>query len=451
MEQNLHKSEVVITQDPVVQPAKKVNKIGIIILVLSIFFIISISYILWKTYQNNTITQAPIPTVANAPSPQVTLILEPAVGDISTRHTMFAFDLLKKLAVENKENIFISPLSISQALSMVYNGADGLTKQEMSKVLQLDNMDINEINRTNKQIIADLNSTDEDVAINIANSIWLNKSFKPDQPFIDTNTNYYDAQVNTLDFTQSDAASTINTWVKNETKGKIPDIVAAPIPSDVVMYLINAIYFKGMWTTSFDEKLTQDRDFTSINGQTHKVPMMEQSQEDFSYLETKDFQAVELPYGKQKRFGMYIFLPKGELSSLYEKWDSNTWTNILVQFAKQEGTLILPKFALAYEKELKDILIQLGMGIAFSPDADFSKIEKDLQISKVKHKAFIEVNEKGAEAAAATSVEMSTKMGTLVLDKKKPFYMEINKPFLLAIYDNQLKELLFIGSISELK
>ena len=229
-----------------------------------------------------------------------------------------------------------------------------------------------------------LKNPDTDVELALANSIWTRKGSVIKPEFLSTVQDYYQAKSTALDFNDPSAVKDINEWVSKNTKGKIPTIVDS-IPSNMIMYLINATYFKGSWTKSFDASLTQDKTFTPVNGAPYKVPLMSRHDENFSYYETDDFQSVALPYGKNKRLSMYVFLPK-DLQKFISTLDISKWEQWMSDYKDMEGTVLLPRFKLEYAKELNDVLIQLGMANAFSDQAGFSGIGNNLHISQVKHK-----------------------------------------------------------------
>ncbi len=208
------------------------------------------------------------------------------------------------------------------------------------------------------------------------------------------------------------------------------------------MYLINAIYFKGTWTSEFSTSMTQERDFTLSSGVAKKHPLMQQ-RGDFSYLETVDFQSISMPYGKSKRIVMDVFLPKN-LDSFVQNLTATTWNSWINKYQTTEGTILLPKFKMEYEKSLIPLLTQLGMGVAFS-GADFSGIGEGLVISEVKHKTYIDVNEEGTEAAAVTSIGVG--LTSAGVNTEKTFYMEVNRPFFVSIRDTQTQEIIFMGVI----
>ena len=365
---------------------------------------------------------------------------------LSQAHNDFGFELLKALEQsEGNRNVFLSPSSVAIALSMVYNGAHGQTKTAMEKTLELEGLEMGQVNQQSLDLIKLLGNPDPKVQLSVADSVWARKgvNFRPE--FLKTVLTFYQAQATVLDFRSPGAASTINAWVNEKTRGKIPSIVAPPIPPDMVMYLINAVYFKGSWTTAFDKKLTENRNFTPAGGAPEKRPLMKQHGH-FPYLETEDFQSVSLPYGTNRRLSMYVFLPKKDLKGLVAKLDGESWDRWMRQYSNTEGTILLPRFKMEYETELKPALAQLGMGAAFQGDADFSGIGQGMYISGVRHKSYVDVNEEGTEAAAVTSVMVGA---TAVRVEPKIFYMEVNRPFLFAIRDSQSGEVLFLGVVQK--
>jgi len=369
-------------------------------------------------------------------------------SDVTFAHNGLGFDIFKSLLkTEGENNVVLSPTSIALALSMTYNGASESTKLAMANTLKISNIDIKKLNEESSGLIKLLSNPDPQVTLAIANSIWTKKGITFLQPFLTTNTTYYNAKIQSLDFSLSTAADTINAWVNTNTKGKIPTIVEKPIDPSIVMYLINAIYFYGTWTNEFDATLTKMVPFTLPDKSKLQHLLMKQERKDFLYQETTSFQAVQLPYGKNKRLSMIIMLPKTTLSSFLEQLTHATWNSWMKSFAEMEGTALLPKFKIEYKASLKNPLLTLGMVPAFSSEtADFSGMrkQKDVFISDVIHKTFIDVNEKGTEAAAVTSVSVGI---TSAGPAKKTFLMEVNKPFFFAITDSQSGEILFMGVI----
>ncbi|HLF83758.1 MAG TPA: serpin family protein [Blastocatellia bacterium] len=364
--------------------------------------------------------------------------------------TTFGFKLFAEVAKQDAgKNIFISPASVGLALAMTYNGAVGETKQGMERALEIRGMNHLELNRAYAQLKTALESADPKVQLNIANSLWGRKgiTFNPD--FIQRNKQYYGAEVTALDFGDPSAPATINSWVADKTRGKIVKIIDN-IDAQSILFLINAIYFKGTWAAEFDKAKTKEEQFTTGVGKQKRHPMMHQSGK-YRYYQGKDFQAVSLPYGAG-RVSMYIFLPAQgvSLDAFRKGLTAANWDAWMKEFVETKGEIALPRFKVEYEIGLNDALKALGMGIAFDPDrADFSGIVETSQnafISRVKHKTFAEVNEEGTEAAAVTSVEMSV---TSVMQPRKPFRMVVDHPFFCAIRDNKTGTLLFMGSIGD--
>jgi serpin B len=375
-----------------------------------------------------------------------------ASGALDTRlaaaNTRFGFKLYSELVRQSAEkNIFISPSSISLCLAMAYNGADAETRQAMARVLETQAMSLDELNRTYRELKMVLENADAKVQLQIANSLWAREGlmFKPD--FIQRTKDYFNAQVTALNFDDPAAPATLNWWVSEKTHGKIDKIVDQ-IDAQAILFLINAIYFKGVWAKEFDKAKTKPDNFTLLHG-TKQVPMMSQSG-NYQYLETKDFQAVSLPYGGG-RFSFYVFLPSSSLSfGAFEKsLTEANWQQWMEQFRAMDGDISLPRFRVEYEAMLNDALKALGMGMAFDEGrANFSGMiqtqGQNVYISRVKHKTFVEVNEEGTEAAAVTSTEMH--MTALAVPHQR-FNMVVDRPFFCAIRDNTTGAVLFIGSI----
>jgi serine protease inhibitor len=361
----------------------------------------------------------------------------------------FGFKLFSEVLKNNRgeKNVFISPSSVAIALAMTYNGASGSTQQAMAKTLELQGMNLPEINSAYAAVLKQLlDNQDAKVQLKIANSLWANQdvSFAPD--FLKRTQEFYQAKVSNLNFKDAAASNIINNWVKENTNGKINKIVENIEPNQV-LFLINAIYFKGNWSNEFDKSQTAQYPFYITSGRRKQHPMMSQ-EGDYRYYESEQFQAVSLPYGKDGKVSFYIFLPKqsSNLKALYQNLNVENWEKWMTQFNKQKGFIRLPRFKTDYEITLNDALKTLGMEEAFSNKANFSGMGKNFAISQVKHKTFVEVNEEGTEAAAATSVGI---VATSLRQEPEPFRMIVDRPFFCAIRDNQTGSLLFMGSIIE--
>jgi len=372
--------------------------------------------------------------------------LTPAEKGLVEADNKFGLKLFKEVVFEEEPdtNIFISPLSVSMALGMTYNGADGSTEEAMRATLELSDLTLEEINESYKSLIEYLVGLDPEVEFNIANSIWYRQEWTFEEDFLDRCETYFNALVSGLDFNDPNAKDIINAWVSENTNGKIEEIVDYIDPLDV-MFLINAIYFNGTWTYKFDENLTHEDTFHLLDDSQVLCEMME-VEGDFQYFENSDFQAIDLPYGYEC-FSMTIFLPQPDknIDSLILELSQENWNQWINNFYINSVNLQFPKFTLEYDIKLNNVLSALGMGIAFNPGlADFTKMYKDggLFISRVKHKTYIKVDEEGTEAAAATSVVMSyTSVGGGVL------HMRVDRPFIFAIRENHSGTILFIGKI----
>ncbi|MHC5756907.1 serpin family protein [Nostoc sp.] len=361
----------------------------------------------------------------------------------------FGFKLFSEVLKNDRgeKNIFISPSSVAIALAMTYNGASGSTQQAMAKTLELQGMNLPEINSSYAAALKQLlDNSDAKVQLKIANSLWANQdvTFAPD--FLKKKQDFYQAKVSNLNFKDVAASSIINNWVKENTNGKINKIVETIEPNQV-LFLINAIYFKGNWTNEFDKNQTAQYHFHITSGKRKQHLMMSQNG-DYRYYESEQFQAVSLPYDKDGKVSFYIFLPKqnSNLKEFYKNLNVENWEKWMTQFNKQKGFIRLPRFKTDYEVTLNDALKSLGMEEAFSNKANFSGMGKNFAISQVKHKTFVEVNEEGTEAAAATSVGI---VATSLREEAEPFRMIVDRPFFCVIRDNQTGNVLFMGSIIE--
>ncbi len=364
-------------------------------------------------------------------------------------NNIFGLNLFKEVIgqEENDKNIFISPLSVSLALAMTYNGSDGLTKEAFKSTLGFEGLESQDINESFKQLVETLLTLDEKVILNIANSIWPNEGFEVLQEFIDLNYKYYNAEVNKLNFADPQAVNIINGWIAEKTNNKIQKALDG-IPPDAVLYLINAIYFKGIWQYEFDEEHTRDKTFYLEDGSQPEVPTMIQ-EKSFYYTKNDLFEAIELPYGNGN-YSMIIILPDYEKTTedVVSEINEENWKQWLNSFKLKDKIQVeLPKFKFIYgTKELNNELINLGLGIAFGPGADFTKINPygGIFISRVLHKSFVEVNEEGTEAAAVTIVEV---VAISALPGPEKIYFKVNRPFIFVIKEKQTNAILFMGRV----
>ena len=364
----------------------------------------------------------------------------PDVSSVASANTRFGFKLLQDLRERDSgANIFISPLSISIALTMTYNGAVGETEHAMAEVLEIEGLDRDAVNHSNAALRNSLENPDPKVEISIANSIWSRQGVEFNTDFLERNRVFFGAEIASLDFSAPQATETINEWVNTNTNGKIEKIVDRISPQ-TLLFLINAIYFKGNWQDEFDKSQTRPGIFHLSDGNEKRVEMMRREGE-YPYFRGENFEATSLPYG-DGRLGMYIFLPNRDsnLNKFLGNLNAGNWGDWISQFQDRRHDMMLPRFKLEYEVSLNDTLEALGMGIAFGSGADFSGMGPSLFISKVKHKTFVEVNEEGTEAAAVTAV---------VGVKSVPSVFRVDRPFFFAIYDTETETVLFMGVVTE--
>ncbi|MBD2721592.1 serpin family protein [Hymenobacter armeniacus] len=357
----------------------------------------------------------------------------------------FAFQAFGALrAATPADNICISPLSISAALTMAYNGADGSTKAAMKQTLGFQPLTDLQINEAFQSLFALLGGLDPKVTFTTGNSIWVGQQYQLQAPFVQTNQQYFGATVQPVAFGVPATTALINNWVNTQTQGKITSILNGTNPNDV-MYLINALYFKGAWTYRFDPQNTRPGSFFYENGTSATKSFM--SLTTGRYRRYRDAQqlVVDLPYGN-RRFSMTLVVPQGQntLASVAGRL-TNSQLNAWLAATDSTGLeLRLPKFQLAYEQKLNAMLTQLGMGVAFSGQANFGRMlaggSSGLAISEVKHKTFLDVNEDGTEAAAVTSV------GIVVTSLPQPTF--VDRPFLFLIREKSTGSILFMGQMT---
>jgi serpin B len=340
----------------------------------------------------------------------------------------------------------VSPLSVNLALAMTYNGANGETKSAMEDALKVNGLTKEDINQSYKDLVSAMKKIDPKVLLDIANAIFYRDNFNVEKDFITINKHYYDAEVTPLDFNSGNSLETINEWVYENTNHKIETILDR-IEPDHVMFLLNAIYFKGTWQKEFNDENTEELPFYLENGNTMQTETM-QRLDTLPYMSNDLFSAVELQYGKGNYY-MYVFLPEPgkKVQNILDALDDDNWQTWMAEFKETNSVDIkLPRFKYKYEIKLNDVLSDMGMGIAFSSNADFTGINRlgGLFIDFVKHKSFIEVNEEGTEATAATIVAIGY---TSVGDEPQKVMFHVNRPFLYAITEKSTGAILFIGTV----
>ncbi len=371
-----------------------------------------------------------------------------AVYSVAEANNKFAFELYGKLS-SGEGNVFFSPYSISTALAMTYEGAKGKTAEEMQSVLHFPKDDVSR-RSSFASIYNDLNKKDKEYKLSTANALWGQKDFSFEKNYIDTVQNYYGGKLQNLDF-KTDAENsrqTINKWVEAQTNDRIKDLIPSGVLNPLTrLVLTNAIYFKGTWVLQFEKKETKDGDFRT-GGKTIKVPMMSLRGEKarFNYTENDDMQAIELPY-KGEEISMIIILPKNDLNSLaIDEKKLNEYKSL---FREERVDVYLPKFKFETKSMLKPVLMEMGMPTAFSETgaADFTgmTLEEPLFIDEVIHQAFVEVNEEGTEAAAATAVVMAAMSA---MPQPIPVF-RADHPFIFIIQERATGNILFMGRVMD--
>jgi len=367
--------------------------------------------------------------------------------ELTSANTSFAFQLLTEIFKEQPEqNIFISPYSVSTVLQMVENGAGGKTKAEMRQALGIADLSQAAQNEANRDLSRSINATTTNLILNTANAIWYRQGIPVRPAFIACNQNFYQATVEELNFDDPATVGHINSWAKEKTHGKIPSIVSGPVDPATYLYLANAVYFKGDWAKPFKVENTKEREFHLRGGKTKRWPMMFQGGR-FSYCQGDGYQAVRLPY-QGWNVSLYVFLPAPNSSpeQLVATLSGDHWRQTTVRgFTEHEGTLVLPRFKFEYAVDLKPPLRALGIRNAFSAGAaDFSALcDQPVFISGAMQKTFIEVNEKGTEAAAVTLIEAET--ASIRAKPPKPFQMIVDRPYLFVIEHRPTGTILFLG------
>jgi serine protease inhibitor len=369
--------------------------------------------------------------------------LTPAERKVLDAGNDFSWTLLQRVSEQQRgKTVVISPISASMALGMTLNGAAGSTFDEMRSALRLGGASLEEIDEGYKASIALLRGLDNTVEFRLANSIFHEPRFPFHQSFLDAGKNYFDAEIQPLDFLSPGAPGTINAWVSKATNGRITSMVEST--RDEVMYLLNAIYFKAKWRDPFDPARTRDAEFRAADGTRQPAKLMHR-EGTLRWFRNDQVEGAVLPYGNGA-FAMTILLPAEgtSIDAFAESIDGVTWLAWQSQVRETGMDLYLPRFTIAYERTLNDDLAALGMGDAFSPSrANFSRMTSEgVYISIVKQKTWVQVDEEGTEAAAATSVG--------IRPVSLPPSMRVDRPFVFVIHERLSGTVLFVGKVSRL-
>jgi serpin B len=387
----------------------------------------------------------------------VIVLLNPyiiAAGEDDMKHVAdgnnaFVFDLYAHLSQEGG-NLFFSPYSISIALAMTYAGAQGETERQMAEVLHF-TLEQETLHPAFASLADHFQKIQKkgDIALNIANALWIQQDFELQKQFLQITEKYYAANLFQVNFKEAyeEVRVEINNWVEKQTKEKIKDLLAPGVLSDLTrLVLTNAIYFKGNWAIQFEEELTQDEPFWLTPDKKVMAPMMHQ-EASFKYGETESLQILEMPYAGED-LSMIILLPKEKdgLAALEQRLDIDQVTTWVSEASYREVDVYVPKFTMTSQFNLSATFKAMGMEDVFSENADFSGMAsgKQLSITDVIHKAFVEVNEEGTEAAAATGVVVGV---TSVREPETVPIFKADHPFIFFIRDNHPESILFLGRV----
>lgn len=359
----------------------------------------------------------------------------------------FGVELFKAVAQEEEDvNLMLSPLSASTALTLLLNGCDGETYTQIRDMLGFENLTNDQINEAYKSLVTQLLMADTEVDLALANAVWYRDNFNVYPTYLDNLETNFEAHIQGLDFSSPSALQTMNQWASDNTHGKIPKVLTEISPN-AVMFLMNALYFKGMWSEKFKTEDTYNAPFTLKDGSVTSTPTMH------GMIPSKvfyglDYSALEMYYGR-KNFSLIIILPKNGLNIFMEDLTPELWAEVSSGLSLQsmmgDVQVSLPKFSFEYEKRLNDQLMALGMTDAFDGSlADLSKIANaSIFVSFVKQNTFVDVNEEGTEAAAVTTIGIEyTSIG-------EELQFVVDKPFIFAIREQITNTLLFMGKVLE--
>jgi len=359
-------------------------------------------------------------------------------AQINRAKTEFAMNILKEIyANDAKSNLNFSPHSLYLSFSLTANGASGVTRTEMLKILGHQNIEIDDVNHSIKTLQAQLNKPMAETDLNIAQSIWIDHNLKLKEDFLEINKSSYLTDLKSLDLRDPLAPDHINSWVFKNTDEKIFSMVD-DIDPDVIMYLLSTVYFKGEWAVQFKEENSRIQKFVSNDRTAKELIFMKTKSEEISFLEGKGFKAAGLPYGEGD-ISMYFFLPDetSHLDLFLHNLNTDNWEKWMKDFRTQEVVVEIPKVKLDSDIKFNNILQEMGLKSAFSGQADFSNMtDGKAFISEVKQKSFIEFTEKGTEAAAADMV---------VFKKGGCEQISFNRPFFYSLVDNRTGTILMMG------
>ncbi|MBI5010033.1 MAG: serpin family protein [Bacteroidia bacterium] len=358
------------------------------------------------------------------------ILLTAKAPEVISGNNDFGIELFTRIAKEENGNLMISPLSAGTALTMLLNGCAGNTYDQIKGMLRYpSNMTMGEVNDAYKGLVSQLLEADPKVKLALANAVYYRKGFVVKTPFLGTMSNDFKAHIEGLDFTLPSALQTINKWASDNTFGKIPKVLDEISP-DAVMFLMNALYFKGNWSYQFDKSLTADKPFYLTGGSSVNAGTMT-GEVGAKIVSNDSYKAIELAYGRTN-FSMIIVVPQANLETFLSTFNGSSWNNLTNSI---DG----------FEKMLNVELKSMGMNDAFEDYlANLSGIsDSRLYVEFVKQNTFVEVNEEGTEAAAVTTIGI----GLTSAGPQNPPAFIIDKPFIFAIRERTTNALLFAGQI----
>ncbi len=377
----------------------------------------------------------------NSPNPGMQSHLRkmsPSEQELVQTSNDFALHLLRVTDdLSGSDNVFISPLSVGMALGMLYNGAEGTTKEEIETTLGFSGFEPTELNKTFNELMSLLLLIDDKVDITIANSVWYSNRYTIKDEFRNRVMAYFDAEVKGLDFRKESAVSAINKWVDARTLGKIP-VLVRQIPPGAVMYLINAMHFKALWKQPFAPDQTRRSPFQTPDGEVMAEMMSGKNMSMLHYLD-KEVEMVELPYGNGQ-FCLTIFMPSENPGNFLRNFHTEDLNRYLARADTISMDVRMPKFSLDFEMELNEVLKTMGLKRAFTNDAELGGLfmqKLSVKVSEVLHKAVIDVDENGTRAAAATSIGIEL--------TSMPMRVNLNRPFIFMVREHHTKAILFSG------
>lgn len=368
------------------------------------------------------------------------LILSDAQRDIIENNNAFALNLFSQM--KGFDSKVVSPMSVSYLMGMLANGADGQTRQEIMKAIGCEKVSLKDLNEFYQMMIARANHFDKATTINIADYIALNRQYQLKDGFASTMKNYYQAGIESLDFSKASTLKRINRWCSDHTDGMIPKIIEQ-VDADAVSYIMNAIYFNGTWTDKFDTRQTKLENFQGYTRDIKKTQMMHRNGK-YQYMDNADFAAVNLPYGNGS-YSMTLILPnRGKsIDEVMAGLDAKKVSELGRSMDECVVDLKLPRFTISQETSLNDIIGKLGAPTMFTSGADFSNFASDnLSISKMLQKAKIKVSEEGTKASAVTMAMVAM---TALRPEPRKVEFHANRPFIYMITEHSTGAILFMG------